>query len=95
MNPDDDPKLLENGKEDGVGDANALVLSVDIGTTNLRSHIYDHHGHIRGSSGKRVKLMHNVFIINNKNKHVTDTICPLVHILPPDKMVLARPYHFF
>lgn len=33
---------------------NPYIISLDIGTTSLRSHIYDKNGCIRGSSSKRV-----------------------------------------
>lgn len=33
---------------------NPYIISLDIGTTSLRSHIYDKNGFIRGSSSKRV-----------------------------------------
>lgn len=33
---------------------NPYIISIDIGTTSLRSHIYDKNGNIKGSSSKRV-----------------------------------------
>jgi 2-keto-3-deoxy-galactonokinase len=32
----------------------ANIIAVDIGTTSLRSHVYDNHGHIKASSSKKV-----------------------------------------
>ncbi|VDI29496.1 putative glycerol kinase 5 [Mytilus galloprovincialis] len=37
---------------------NPYIISLDIGTTSLRSHIYDKNGFIRGSSSKRIELLH-------------------------------------
>ncbi|CAC5413228.1 GK5 [Mytilus coruscus] len=37
---------------------NPYIISLDIGTTSLRSHIYDKNGCIRGSSSKRIELLH-------------------------------------
>ncbi|XP_060600237.1 putative glycerol kinase 5 isoform X2 [Ruditapes philippinarum] len=36
----------------------ANIIAVDIGTTSLRSHVYDNHGHIKASSSKKIELIH-------------------------------------
>lgn len=36
----------------------AYIVSVDIGTTSLRSHIYNSHGQIKASSSKKIELLH-------------------------------------
>ncbi|KAL5020710.1 hypothetical protein ScPMuIL_002207 [Solemya velum] len=59
MNQEGDPCLLENHQnENPDGETNAYVLSVDVGTTSLRCHIYDRHGNIRGSSSKRIEMQY-------------------------------------
>lgn len=35
--------------------AQKFVLAVDIGTTSLRSHVYNKQGNIKGASSKRVR----------------------------------------
>ena len=35
-------------------DKPAFVIALDIGTTSLRSHVYDKHGKIKGTDSKKV-----------------------------------------
>ena len=36
---------------------NPYIISLDVGTTSLRSHVYDKNGSIKGSSSKRVSVI--------------------------------------
>ncbi|KAK6196445.1 hypothetical protein SNE40_001669 [Patella caerulea] len=40
------------------GSSPAYVLSLDVGTTTLRSHIYDKLCNVKGSSSKKIKVIH-------------------------------------
>ena len=40
----------------------ANIIAVDIGTTSLRSHVYDNHGHIKASSSKKVLFYCSFFL---------------------------------
>jgi hypothetical protein len=49
-----DSPTTDNEGGGGSEGAEKFVLAVDIGTTSLRSHIYNKQGNIKGASSKRV-----------------------------------------
>ncbi|KAB5514973.1 hypothetical protein PHYPO_G00248930 [Pangasianodon hypophthalmus] len=36
----------------------SFILSVDVGTTSVRCHVYDKHANIRGSCSRKVSLLY-------------------------------------
>lgn len=57
----DSPTADDDSAGEGADSREKFVLSVDIGTTSLRSHVYTKQGNIKGASSKRVsKLCPNV-----------------------------------
>ncbi|XP_056005813.1 putative glycerol kinase 5 isoform X1 [Ostrea edulis] len=53
-----DSPTTDNESGGGSEGVEKFVLAVDIGTTSLRSHIYNKQGNIKGASSKRIQLLH-------------------------------------
>lgn len=54
----DSPTADDDSAGEGADSREKFVLSVDIGTTSLRSHVYTKQGNIKGASSKRIQLLH-------------------------------------
>lgn len=53
----DSPTADDDSAGEGADSREKFVLSVDIGTTSLRSHVYTKQGNIKGASSKRVSKL--------------------------------------
>lgn len=59
MSSEDEIHPASEADEEIKGDA--YIISVDIGTTSLRSHVYTNHGTIKASSSKKVRFVFIIF----------------------------------